>query len=345
MAATDSPATLSELRTHFLEMLKEITGNSATNTIADRYLNDSLQAIHQDEKWPWQERAATLRTDPAYTTGTVAVTPATSVTAVTGTSTAWTTNNQWGVANARVNYKMTLGSRGDVHRISAVGSATSITLDSATPYTGTSAITGSGYAIFNDEYALETDFADVIDTRFFDQARTIHLISPQEFYLRYPRNSHRAAPRYASLIRLAPSGNATVRVRLVLGPAPDIAYLIPYRYYTSLYAVSSGGTAQANLSAAGDEPIVPLRFRRALVTKGVALWLKTRGNRLETADRLDVETAGILAAARIGEVGGPAQPRPRLIPRVGAYWAHARRPYVTTARRLTTGSRWDQLLE
>src|SRR3990167_2605112 len=110
MSATDAPASLSELRTAFLNALKETTGNSAINTVVDRYLNMGLQDMHQ-ERWWWAERRSTIRTIPPYTTGTiaVAVTDLTTRRTVTGTDTAWSTANSFGDANAVAAYKMALG--------------------------------------------------------------------------------------------------------------------------------------------------------------------------------------------------------------------------------------------
>src|SRR5574341_104192 len=100
MAATDAPATLSELRTAFLDHLKEVTGNTAVNTVVDRTLNVALQDM-PEEKWWWAERRSTIRTYPPYSTGTVdvAITPLTTRRTVTGSGTAWNTANSWSDVN------------------------------------------------------------------------------------------------------------------------------------------------------------------------------------------------------------------------------------------------------
>ena len=101
MAATDAPSTLSEMRTAFLNSLKEVTGATAINTVVDRTLNIALQDMHQ-ESWYWAERRSTIRTYPPYSTGTVdvAVTSLTTRRTLTSTDTLWNTNNTFGDKNA-----------------------------------------------------------------------------------------------------------------------------------------------------------------------------------------------------------------------------------------------------
>lgn len=344
MAAGDAPATLSELRTAFLEAAKEVTGVTAINTIVNRYLNTALTDIHL-ERWYWAERRATIRIFDPYTTGTVdvAITNLTTRRTVTGTSTLWSTTNSFGDANAQVGMKMTLGATGVVHLVSTVDSATQITLESSTPYMGDAALDDSGYALYQDEYALPSDFDDVCDVRFFDEDRKIQLIGPKDFYLRYARNSVRQAPRVATLIELGPSGSVSLRRRVVFGPAPDKQYIIPYRYYTTNLAVSSTGTGAANLSADTDEPIIPLRWRQGLVYKALNLWYLSRQKNAELATFWNGEYATLMLRARAAH--GPADDRPIIRPRVAGYFEQARHPWSAPSRRLTTGSRWDSLQE
>ena len=332
------------MRTDFLESVKETTGVSAVNTIVDRTLNKALQDMHQ-ERWPWQERRATIRTIPPYTTGTVAVaiTSLTTRRTVTGTSTAWATANSFGDTNAAAARKMTLGAEPNVHLIATVDSATQITLETATPYSGDAALSGSGYAIYQDEYALEADFDDVLDARFFDEDRKISLIGAQELYRLYSRNHNRASPKVATIIELGPSGSVSLRKRVLFGPAADQTYLIPYRYWTTNLAVSSTGTGAANLTAAADQPIVPLKFRQAIVWKALEIWFSTRQKDATLAQDFGGRYTTLMLRARMDR--GPTQDRPRLIPATATAHLAARRPYAPRTRRLVTGSRWDQMAE
>lgn len=335
MAATDAPSTLTELATDFLEGMKDVTTSSAIVNLVYRYLNQANQDIHQ-ERWWWDERRAVIVTKAPYTTGTVSVTQGS--TTVTGSSTAWTTNDAFGYQQATVGDKITLGSSPDVYVISAVGGAGTLTL--ASRYTGDT-LSGAGYAIFQDEYALETDFDDVIDAKTFSQDLGIALIGAQEFNRRFARNSVRGPIEVATLIELGPSGSASLRRRVVFGKAPDRAYTIPYRYHTKHLAVSSTGTTAVNMSATTDQPIIPIRFRQALVHKARADWYSTRKQDPESAAQAEAKYTTLILRARASK--SPTDDGVRLVPRVGPTQMVARRPYRRSgSARLTTGVAWDQ---
>lgn len=272
MAATDSPQTLSELRTDFLNRVREATGVSSVNTMVDRYLNIGLKDMHMHKQWWWAERRSQIITKVPYSTGTVDVSQG--GTAVTGTSTAWTTADSFGNNNATAGDKVTINGQ-DVYVVDAVGSATSMTL--ANRYVG-STVDDGGYTVYQDEYALASDFESPLDARLFSPERNIHLIGPKEFYLRFSRNNIRQAPQYATLLELGPSGSVTGRRRVIFGPAPDKAYMIPYRYITSNLAVTSAGATQSQLSGNTDEPIVPVRYRVAIVLNAAYHWYRDRKN-------------------------------------------------------------------
>ena len=150
MAAGTQPTDLSDFRTALINAVREATGVSATNTLADRYLNSALHDLHLNWDLPWSIRRATLVTQDDYSTGTVTVSQGS--TAVTGASTVWNTNNAFGVANARNGGKIVLGSVSDgIYLVSGTPTATSITL--GTRFTG-SDLSASSYVYFEDEYAL-----------------------------------------------------------------------------------------------------------------------------------------------------------------------------------------------
>ena len=128
MAASDAPATFSEMRTHFLEALKEVTGVSAVNTIANRYLNLGLQTMHQED-WPWAERQAVILTHANYTTGDASIALATRTTVTGAGGTLWNTAvTGMGFNNARAGGKLTFAGATDVYEVASVGGDTAITL-------------------------------------------------------------------------------------------------------------------------------------------------------------------------------------------------------------------------
>lgn len=332
MAATDAPATLAELATDFLEGMKDVTTSSTITNLVYRYLNKANHDIHQ-ERWWWAERRAVIVTKVPYTTGTVAVTKG--GTTVTGTSTAWTTTDSFGRANAAIGDKITIGSSPDTYVVATVPGAGSLTL--ATRYTGET-VTEAAHAVFQDEYALETDFDDVIDARTFSEDLGVALIGAQEFNRRFTRNSVRGVVEVATLIELGPSGSVALRRRVVFGKAPDRAYTIPYRYYTTYLAVSSAGAGQVNLSATTDQPIIPIRWRQALVYRAQAEWFQKRTKDPEAAAQAMADYTALILRARAAK--GPTEDGVRLVPRV----QRTDTPYRHgSSRRLTTGTAWDQM--
>ena len=338
MAAADAPQTLSEFRTAFAEGAKEVTGNSTLNTIFDRFLNTAMADFEQ-EHWPWQERRAVILTKTPYTTGTVAV--SNGGTAVTGTSTAWATADAFGQNNARDLDKITIGSVRDVYVISGTPTALALTL--ASRFTGSNVSAGT-YAVFQDEYSLEADFDGFVDApRFFDEARTITLIGPQEIYRKFARNATRRKPAFAGLIQLGPGATVAGRPRVLLAPAPDAAYTIPYRYWSRNRAVSTTGTQAQNLTATGDEPIMPVKYRSGIVWRALELWFATRQKNPGLAADFKGRYIEVLARAR--QDTGKGQDRMRLVPAIAGYASRARFPYSRGGRGSDGGTEWDQLLD
>jgi hypothetical protein len=274
MSEISAPGTLAELRRDFIHRAREEPGSTATNAIADRFLNIALQDMHNSPgaNRPWAERSAVLITRAPYTTGTVDITTAVSRTAVTGNSTLWTTTDSYGLANARAGGKIKFGNS-EIYEVASVGGAGTMTL--ATAYTG-SDLDDDTYTYFEDEYSLAADFRRFIDMRYFSQERNIQLIGRSEFRSWRPRNDIAGKPLAATLIQKVFSGSTTPAYRVVLGPPPSTAESIPYTYITTYLAVSSAGVAQVGLSADDDEPIVPLQFRQAIVLHALYHYYRDR---------------------------------------------------------------------
>src|SRR3990167_1285935 len=221
MAVGTQYTDLSDLRTGLLNVVREATSVTATNNIADRLLNVALHDIHIDpgHSWPWSIRRAYLLTHAPYTTGTVDITAAARTT-VTGTSTLWnTTVTGMGFTNARAGGKMTFAGSSEVYTVSTVSSDTALTLESR--YIGTAALSAATYSYFEDEYALASDFWRSVDLRKFSDDRRIEILSRQDFYRAYPRNSATGVPRRCTIIDLVPSASVTPRPRILFHPAPD----------------------------------------------------------------------------------------------------------------------------
>lgn len=332
MSSQTAPATLSELRTDLRERVRDAS-STALNAILDRYLNEALFDIHLGNPITlpyWAIRRSVIITRAPYTTGTVAITTATSRTAVTGTSTVWTTTDSYGIANARAGGKMTFSGTTDVYEVQTVGGAGSITL--ASQYVG-SDLSGDSYQYFEDEYSLASDFGRMVDLRIFSTDSHIPLVGFMAFRRSFPRNSTTGKPAFASMIQLGFSAAATARPRVIFGPVPDAAYQIPYEYITTNLAVSSAGVEAAEMTSDTDEPIMPRRYRQAIVYHALSHWYRDRKDdtRSQEAKAEYVDIMG-----RIAGDTGIGQDRPRFIAR--SRFGNGRR-----GRRFETNGEFDDL--
>ena len=337
MGAATQLTDFSDLYTDLQNRVRVNTGVTATENQAKRYINIALADMHIGfgEKVPWAERTAVLVTNPPYSTGTLAVTKG--ATTLTGTGTAWDSANDWGVNNMRVGGKILIAGHPEVYEITAIASDTSATIGTLFIDTTETAAT---YVYYEDDYALAGDFLRPVDAEVFDTNDDISIISRTDFRRRYPRNSTRGKPRVVTIVDKPFSGNTT-RVRKVrMHQPPDAVYQIPYAYVTDELAVSSSGTAQTQLSADADEPIVPLQYRHVIVFHALYHWYRDKkdDDRSEEAKAEYVEL--MLRITGDSEIGSP---RPQIRPRLASYARAARRPYSGKGRRHTIGTAFDEL--
>lgn len=340
MSSTTQVTDFSDLYTDLQNRVREDTSVTATETLAKRYINMGLVDMHIGfgERFPWAERRAVLRTQAPYTTGTVSIDKGS--TSLTGSSTAWNTNNDFAVANARTIGKITIAGLPEVYGISAVGGDTSITLD--TKFIGDDQ-SGESYVYFEDEYDLASDFLRPHDMQSFTDDGSVEIIGRKDFRAWASRNSTTGRPRFACIIDRGFSGNTTPIRRVRLWKAPDDVYLLPYTYVTSNLAVSSAGAEQAQLSADADEPIVPRQYRHAIVYWALYNWYRDRKDDARAATVKGEFTDLMLRITGDSEIG---QQRPRLQPRVGPYARSARRPYShASTGRYAIGSWFDELAD
>ena len=338
MSSTGQVTDLSDLRTDLLNRMRDVTGVTAVNTIADRYLNLALHDIHLGnpivQPW-WAVRRGTLITHAPYSTGTVTITAA-ARTAVVGSSTLWNTAvTGMGFNNARAGGKMTFSGGTDVHEVSSVTDDTNIVLLSR--YVG-DAISAATYNYFEDEYALASDFGAFVDMRLFSADWNIPFIGEMKFRRLFVRNSSPSEPRVACFLQKGFSSSTTPQYRVGLYPPPNDEYQVPYNYITTNLAVSTAGAEQAQLSATTDEPIMPLKFRHALVAKAAALWFLYYKDdaRFQAAQAEYVELMQRMAGT--SHIG---QDKPKFVVRSG-YGASRRR---RGGRRFDSNSAFDYLLD
>jgi hypothetical protein len=316
VSTAGQPTVFSELYGDLLSRMRaDTTASGGSELIAKRYLNIALHDVHIQQNWPWAERTATIITRPPYEDGSVSIAAATR-TALEGTNTLWNTAvTGMGFNNANVGAKLKIGTS-EVYKLSAVGSDTAATLQSRYVENITTAsayaLAYSSYAIYQDEYALASDFFRLVDARQFSDVMNIPVLGSQEFYRRFPRNATRGgAPEKCTIIELGPSASTDWQPRVVFFPYPNTSYQIPYRYMTRNLAVSSAGAGQTEMSADTDEPIIPVRYRHILLSYASFLWYRDQKDDARAQDAYQEYVDGV---KRIAGDSSPQRDKPRLVP-------------------------------
>lgn len=338
MGTATQLTTFSDLYGDLTNRVRITSGVTATDTVAKRYINIALQDMHLgfDYRFPWAERSGHLITQPQYSTGTVTITQGS--TTLTGSGTAWNTNNAFTVKNMRANGKVRIAGSLTPYTIQSVSGDTSATLSSK--FTEADA-TAQTYIYYEDEYDLATDFLRPVDMQQFSYELSIDLIGRNEFRRRYPTNSVPGVPTSACIVDSAPSGNTTPVRRVRLERPPSTAMTIPYAYITSNLAVSSAGVAAANLVADTDEPIIPLRYRHALLFHALYAWYRDKKDDTRSGEAKGEYTDVMLRIASDVEVGGV---RPQIRPRVSGYARSAKRPWSgSSGRRYDINGKFDRM--
>ena len=322
MSITSQVTTFRDLYLDLQQRVRVTTGVTATENQAKKYINIACHdmSLGFDYKFPWCERQAQLITQAQYTTGTVSV-PIGS-TSVTGSSTLWNTTNSYGAANARQGGKIAIAGTLDVYRVSAVTNDTSLTL--GTRYVATSDASSADYRYFEDEYALNSDFLRPVDLHCFSSDWNIPIISRTEFRVRYGYRQVVGRPNVACLLDEGFNGSTTPVRKIQFYPSPDTVYVIPYDYITTAVGVDANGNNLTSLSADTDEPIVPLRYRHAIIYGALYHWYR---DKRDDARSQEVKAEYVDIVQRIvqdHDIGTHAKAQ---IQPDGGYWRQARRPY------------------
>ena len=320
MAVTEQFTTFADLYTGVLNAVRSQATQASTTSQAKRAVNVALQDMHlgTDYQFYWAEREANLAVNPPYTTGTVAITQG--QTSVVGTSTLWDTTNTQGVANAKNDDRIIFSGSDVVYRIAATPTTTTLTV---TPTYIGATLTAGTYKIFQEEYALPSDYLRTVDVRFFDDNREIQLVDRRKLRRALPRNSTTGKPRWATRTELGPSGSTALRPRLVLAPPADAAYNIPYNYVTNLLVVAADGSLQTGFSADTDEPIVPLRYRHAIYYYALKMFYEHKDDVRRAEAEADYKSVmmRVLNDVDIGDR------RMRIEPSISHYAGRAQNPY------------------
>jgi hypothetical protein len=323
MSTTSQLTTFSDLYTDLMNRVRVTTTVTATADQAKRYINIALHDMHLgfDYVFPWCERQGTLLVNAPYSTGTVSI--AAGSTTLTGASTLWDTNNTYGVKNMRVGGKVLVAGTTDIYRVSSVASDTSATL--STRYVASSDASATTYTYFEDEYALASDFLRPVDFQLFSTAMNLPLISHTEWRRKFARPYTQGKPRVCCLFDEGFSASTTPVRKVALYPYPDQAYIIPYSYITNAVGVTSAGVNVTSLSSDTDEPIVPLRYRHAIIFHALQHWYRDKKDDVRS-EQAKAEYADIMMRI-VADHDRGTHAVANLQPQVGLYTRTSARPY------------------
>lgn len=327
--------TFADLYTGVLNATRSQTSQADPKSQAKRAVNVALQDMHlgTDQTFYWAEREAAILTLPPVTAGTLSITQGS--TTVTGSGTTWNTSDWYGIPTERDGKLVVAGSK-IPFTVTQVNSDTEMILNKIFHLDSVSGVT---YEYYKDEYALASDYLRPVDMQFFDNNQEIRLVDRRQFKRETPRSSTTGKPKVAMQIELGPLSNTSARLRLVLSPPPDAAYLLPYSYITNKLVVSSSGTLQTGFSADDDEPIVPLRYRHAIYWYACKLAFLGK----DDARRQVAEQEYNNVMTRILNDTNQGDNRLRLQPSISSYASHAAAPYSGRGRvgRWSLNNRFD----
>jgi len=308
------------LYTDLLNRVRESTSVTATVTLAKRFINIAVEDMHigASETLPWAERRSHILTQPTYTTGTLSATKGSQV--VTGSGTSWKTDNDFGVNNVRRDGKLLINGTTEPYRVYSVTNDTQLAITSKFIDDD---VSGASYTYFEDEYDLASDFGRPIDWRTFSDGYSIPMISRTEFYRRFPRNSSPGKVKVATIIDVDDATTLPVRKVLFHNP-PDEAQVIPYHYVTKYLCVQDDGTRLDYMTGNSDEPLVPKRYRLAIVLNALYHWYRDRKDDTRAQEVRAEYIDFMMRMMNDLEIGSK---RPSIVPRVGPYWLKARRPW------------------
>jgi hypothetical protein len=338
MGTVTQLTTFVDLYTDLQNRAREETGVSATENQAKRYINIALHDMYigRAENFPWLERSNTILTQPSYTTGTVTINKG-DTTLEGASSPAWSTNNDFGVANVRAGGKITIAGALDVYEVSNVTDAD--TLELTGRYVGED-VAAVSYTYFEDEYTLAFQFLRPLDLQYFSDSIPIELISRMDFRRKYPINGVPGHPTVATIIDKEFDGSASPIRKVRFHPPPDAAYNIPYSYVTENVAVGSDGVIGTGMTLDDSEPNMPLRYRHAIVFHALYHWYRDKKNDQRAQEAKAEYEQILLRIANDTEIGGR---HASIRVRRGAYVRRAKRPWRGGGRRFDTNGEFDRM--
>jgi hypothetical protein len=135
-------------------------------------------------------------------------------------------------------------------------------------------------------------------------------------------------------------GGSTPMRKIRFHHPPSSAQLIPYSYITRYLAMDANGVRLEQMRADTDEPIVPHRFRTAIVLRALYWWYRDRLDDQRSAEVLQEYGSWVARMAGDNEIGDV---KPKFRPNMTPYKIRARRPWSGSGRRFDINGRFDRM--
>jgi len=307
MSVTTQVTTFSDLYGDLINRVRITTGVTATDNVAKRFINIALQDMHLG----WITAFRGLR-GPLSSSRRRSTPPGPSPQrrgygahrAVHDLE----HEHAFSVKNMRANGKIRIAGALNPYTIQTVSSDTAAVLTSK--FTE-STVTAGTYSYYEDEYDLASDFLRPVDAQRFSEDVSIDLISRTEFRRRYPANAvpNRPSVAASSTTRRAGTPRRFAGFKFHAPPSNQLHDPI-YLSDGEPGPFPAPGVAQTGLSADTDEPIVPLRYRHAIVYHALYHWYRDKKDDARSAQAKGEYTDVLVRIASDFEVGCRASANP-----------------------------------
>lgn len=135
-------------------------------------------------------------------------------------------------------------------------------------------------------------------------------------------------------------GGSTPLRKIRFHRPPSTVKIIPYSYITRYLVINSNGVRTEQMIDDADEPIVPHRFRTAIVLRGLYWWFRDRQDDARSAEVLQEYNSFVSRMAGDNEIGDV---RPKFRPNMTLYKRQAKRPWSGSGRRFDINGRFDRM--
>lgn len=239
--------TYSNIETRCANALRIPTSNTTEMTKLAAVINEVYRDIGaRYPNWWWRRKRQIVNTSDDISTGTVAVTAA-------STTITFSSAPASSVAGWVLLVPGDTQDSGAVWRISAhTAASATATLDAA--YTGATN-TAASYNLYKDRYALASDTGVIVNIKRYGFINPMRLIGPDEMDALKIYDTSTSKPEVACVRDFSTSGDPTTAPMLEIHPYPDNTYRIEIDYSQSLNTELSSTT----------RPLVPDDYSQVLI--------------------------------------------------------------------------------